>query len=120
MRVVVVAIVAFLGGAVAGILSGVGGRQPVVHVHITNASTKDIEVVTVRGSHGAALVEGMPAQGVGDTVVYCPSESSMTLEVRFRDGEVLKGMAGYVEGGYSVTATVEKEKIVVATKLRSL
>src|SRR4051812_35045802 len=92
-----------------------GRLQPLVHVCLTNASSKYIDVVTIRGTHAAALVEGMPPQAIRDADVYCSGEDSLTLEIRFQDGEVLKEMARYVESGYSVTVTIERTKIAVAT-----
>jgi hypothetical protein len=85
--------------------------SPIATVKLQNASGKGIVSLRLVHEHGVVEVANLAVDATRTVRFYVPGESSYKITSVFADGQSLKGGAGYVEAGYSITETIAPGEI---------
>jgi hypothetical protein len=113
-------IVVFIGGVFVSAITHFG--SPIVAIEFINKSGKEIKTVEIIHEIGrfAEIQHGITSLAPNQKRqirIWAPAESSYKLIVTFADQKQLTGGQGYIEPGYKVTETIERDKINSDVKL---
>lgn len=109
----VVLALSFSVGAITG--AARGWFQPGAEITIHNASGFDISnlqlITTTADVTSTSVINSLPRGEKKVLHIYVAGEAGYSIVATLSNGTVVKGGAGYVESGFSVTETVGSSKI---------
>ena len=116
--VLIVVLAAFAAGAVTAVFQHWG--QPLVSVSVANESGQELQslVVTHESMRAKGQIEVKPPR-IGAKVLvrfFQEGEGSVLVTAKLANGQVVEGIGGYVEPGYSLSMSVTPTGITGALK----
>jgi len=88
-----------------------------VAITIQNQSGQDVTQICINEHQKIKCSGGLNNNSETVLSIDCPSETSYSLTVVFANGDSLKTLGNYIEPGYNVTETINKDKIETTTNI---